>query len=108
MWTVSGAADYAGKPRPAVILQDEFFDSSDSVTVCPTTTSDIGPVTFRPSIAPTSSNGFTRNCFLMADKVSTVPRRKMGTRLGVLGDDEMLRLCRAVATFLRLGGMSSQ
>ena len=23
IWTVAGAKDYAGKPRPAVILQDE-------------------------------------------------------------------------------------
>ena len=104
IWTVSGAADYAGKPRPVAILQDELFDSTDSITVCPTTTTDIGPVTFRIPIAATQPNGRTRNCFLMADKVTTVPRRKVGKRLGFLGDEEMLRLGRAVATFFRLAG----
>jgi mRNA interferase MazF len=104
VWTVAGGPDYAGKPRPALILQDEFFDSTDSVTICPATTTDIGPVTFRVPVAAAPLNGLKRGCFLMADKVTTVPRRKLGERLGLLGDDEMLRLTRAVATFLRLAG----
>ena len=37
IWTVSGGADYTGKPRPAVIVQDDNFDT-DSVTICPFTT----------------------------------------------------------------------
>ncbi|MEJ0048614.1 MAG: type II toxin-antitoxin system PemK/MazF family toxin [Rhodospirillales bacterium] len=37
IWTVSGAAGYAGKPRPAVIVQDDHFDATNSVTVCPFT-----------------------------------------------------------------------
>ncbi len=32
VWTVSGAG-YAGKPRPAVIVQDDRFDATASVTV---------------------------------------------------------------------------
>ena len=104
LWTVAGAADYAGKPRPAPILQDEFFDATDSVTICPTTTTDIGAAMFRVPIAPAPLNGLVRPCFLMADKVTTVSRRKMGKRLGLLTDDDMLRLGRAVATFLRLAG----
>lgn len=31
IWTVS-ANGYAGKPRPAVILQDDLFDATASVT----------------------------------------------------------------------------
>ena len=38
IWTVAGAKDYAGKPRPAVILQDDRFDATGSVTVCLLTT----------------------------------------------------------------------
>lgn len=33
IWTVSGGNDYAGKPRPAVILQDDGFDGTASVTI---------------------------------------------------------------------------
>ncbi|MGL5929638.1 MAG: type II toxin-antitoxin system PemK/MazF family toxin, partial [Dermatophilaceae bacterium] len=30
---------YTGKPRPVVIVQDDRFDATSSVTVCPLTTS---------------------------------------------------------------------
>ena len=29
IWTVSGGKDYAGKPRPVVIVQDDSFDGTD-------------------------------------------------------------------------------
>jgi mRNA-degrading endonuclease toxin of MazEF toxin-antitoxin module len=32
VWTVSGGKDYAGKPRPAVIMQDDSFDATYSIT----------------------------------------------------------------------------
>ena len=38
VWTVSGGPDYAGKPRPVVVIQDDRFDATDSVTVCGLTT----------------------------------------------------------------------
>jgi mRNA interferase MazF len=28
IWTVAGDSDYAGKPRPAVILQDDVFEET--------------------------------------------------------------------------------
>ena len=37
IWTVAGGSGYAGKPRPAVIIQDDRFDT-DSVNICPFTT----------------------------------------------------------------------
>ena len=38
LWTVAGGV-YASKPRPAVIVQDDVFDATASVTVVPLTTS---------------------------------------------------------------------
>ena len=38
IWTVAGGKDYAGKPRPVVIVQDDSFDATDSITVCAFTT----------------------------------------------------------------------
>ena len=34
VWTAAGGADYAGKPRPVVIVQDDRFDATNSVTIC--------------------------------------------------------------------------
>jgi mRNA interferase MazF len=34
IWTVADGRDYAGKPRPVVIVQGDSFDATDSITVC--------------------------------------------------------------------------
>jgi mRNA interferase MazF len=34
IWTIADGKDYAGKPRPVVIVQDDSFDGTDSITVC--------------------------------------------------------------------------
>jgi mRNA-degrading endonuclease toxin of MazEF toxin-antitoxin module len=52
IWTVTGAKDYAGKPRPAVILQDDRFDATESITICVMTTDPAEAPLFRVPIAP--------------------------------------------------------
>ena len=56
IWTVAGGKDYAGKPRPAVIVQDDSFDATDSITVCAFTTGPIANIT-----AHTAIQRFIRN-----------------------------------------------
>ena len=99
IWTVSGGPDYAGKPRPAVILQDDHFDT-DSVTVCPFTTDPTDAPLFRLLVAPSDTNGLTDPSRIMVDKITTVRRTKLGVRVGELDDADVLRLNRAVVVFL--------
>lgn len=105
VWTVSGGRDYAGKPRPAVILQDDRFDT-DSVTICPFTTDPTDAPLFRLHIEPTAGNGLRQACRLMVDKLTTVSRTKLGTRIGVLDGPDVVRLDRAVVVFLGIAGTS--
>jgi mRNA interferase MazF len=35
IWTVAGGPGYAGNPRPVMVLQDNRFDATESITVCP-------------------------------------------------------------------------
>ena len=100
IWTVAGGADYSGKPRPVVILQDDRFDRTDSVTVCAFTTDPTEAPLFRLLIKASESNGLRAECRLMVDKVTTVPKTKLGVRVGKLADKDMLRLNRAVLVFL--------
>ena len=99
IWTVSGGPGCAGKPRPAVIVQDDRFDT-DSVTLCPFTTDPADAPLFRLLIEPTATNGLNANSRLMVDKITTVRRVQLGERVGVLGDADVLRLNRAVVVFL--------
>jgi mRNA interferase MazF len=104
IWTAAGGKDYAGKARPVVVLQDERFDATASVTVCPFTTDPTDAPLFRVLVEPDASNGLRAPCRLMADKITTVPRSKIGSRLGRLDREDIVRLNRAVLVFLGLAG----
>ncbi len=99
MWTVSGAADYGGKPRPAVIIQDDHFDT-DTVTVCPFTSEPTDAPLFRLHVEPKPTNGLTTDSRMMVDKTTTVRRIKLSERVGVLDDFDVVRLNRAMVVFL--------
>jgi mRNA interferase MazF len=100
IWTITGGKDYAGKPRPAVILQDDRFDRTDSVTICAFTTDPTDAPLFRLAVEPDESNGLQAVCRLMVDKITTVSKSRLGTRIGLLADEDMLRLNRAALVFL--------
>ncbi len=102
IWTVSGGNDYAGKPRPVVIVQDDSFDATDSITICALTTDPTEAPLFRLSVEPSERNGLRSPSRLMVDKITTVPKSKVGERVGRLDDEDMLRLNQAVMVFLGL------
>ena len=102
IWTVSGARDYAGKPRPAVIMQDDSFDGTDSITICAFTTDETDAPLFRLPVEPNERNGLLNQCRMMVDKITTVPKSKVGARVGRLDDEDILRLNQAMLVFLGL------
>jgi mRNA interferase MazF len=104
IWTVAGGGDYTGKPRPAVVVQDDSFDATASVTICAFTTDPTEAALFRIPIEPTERNGLRSPCSLMVDKLTTIPKRKVGERIGSLDDEDVLRLNRAIMVFLGLAG----
>jgi mRNA interferase MazF len=103
---VAGGKDYAGKPRPCVIIQDDRFDATNSVTVCGFSTNETEAPLFRLRIEPNEQNGLRSASSLMVDKINSVPRAKLGHRIGLLDDEDMARLSRAILVFLGLVGPS--
>ena len=104
IWTAAAGSGYIGKPRPVVIVQDDRFDGTDSMTVCAFTTDTTSAPLIRLPIEPDRDNGLREPCSLMVDKITTVPRSKLGKRLGRLSDDDMVRLARSLLVFLGLAG----
>ncbi len=102
--TVAGDADYAGKPRPAVIVQDDAFDATASLTICAFTTDPTEAALFRLPVEPSEENGLSARSSMMVDKLTTVPKRKVGSLVGRLGDEDVARLNRAMMDFLGLAG----
>lgn len=104
LWTVAGGKDYAGKPRPAVVLQDDRFDATESISVCAVTTDPTEAPLFRIAIAPNQRNGLDALSRLVVDKITTVPKNKLGRRIGHLDAKDMQRVNQAILVFLGLGG----
>ncbi|HEX9876082.1 MAG TPA: type II toxin-antitoxin system PemK/MazF family toxin [Gammaproteobacteria bacterium] len=104
IWAVAGGGGYAGKPRPAVILQDDRFDATASITVCAFTTDPTPAALFRLVVKPSDRNGLNVSCRLMVDKITTVPKSKIGDQIGRLDDEDIVRLNRAVLVFLGFAG----
>jgi mRNA interferase MazF len=104
IWTVAGGKDYAGKPRPVVIVQDDSFDATDSITVCAFTTDETDAPLMRLIVEPNERNALRTICRLMVDKITTVPKSKLGLQVGRLDDEDILRLNRAILVFLGLAG----
>ncbi len=104
IWTAAAGSGYAGKPRPVVIIQDDRFDATDSVTVCAFTTDPTEAPLLRLPVTPDEQNGLHQPSSLMVDKVTTVPRSKLRERIGRLADQDMVRLGRAVVVFFGLAG----
>ncbi|MDE2462953.1 MAG: type II toxin-antitoxin system PemK/MazF family toxin [Alphaproteobacteria bacterium] len=102
IWTVAGGNDHAGKPRPVVIVQDDSFDATDSIMICAFTTDETEAPLFRLPVEPNERNGLRTACRLMVDKITTVPKIKVGARVGRLDDEDILRLNQAVLVFLGL------
>jgi mRNA interferase MazF len=100
IWSVATRGAYTGKPRPAVIVQDDRFDASASVTICALTTDPTQAPLFRLQVQPDELNGLDRPSSLMVDKLTTVPRTSLGEQIGRLSDEDVIRLDRAIVVFL--------
>ena len=55
------------------------------------------PPLFRLPVEPNENNGLPSVCRLMVDRIKTVPKAKIGSRVGRLNDEDVVRLNRAVA-----------
>ena len=102
IWSIAGGPDYAGKPRPAVIVQDDRLGETLSITFCTLTSNDAGPGLLRPIVKPDDTNGLRVVSRLMVDKISTLPKSKIGAKIGVLSDDDVQALDQAMLVFLGL------
>lgn len=100
--TVAGGI-YASKPRPALIVQDDRFDATDSLTVCPFTTTHIEAPLLRLAVPADDGNGLGQDSFLMVDKLTTVRRTNAHAVVGKLSATVLVEFERRLLVFLGFG-----
>ncbi len=82
VWTASGGKHYTGKPCPVLVVQDDRFDATDSITICPLTGDPTEIPLLRIGLAPGSGSGLTKPSSIMVDKLTTMPRLAVSNSLG--------------------------
>ena len=102
IWSGAAGSGYAGKPRPVAIVQDDRFEATASVTVCAFTTALVDAPLLRIPVQPTATNGLRSPSHLMVDKLTTIPKSKVGSRIGNLDPEDLVRLNQALIVFLGL------
>jgi mRNA interferase MazF len=102
IWTSAGGPSYAGKPRPVLIVQDDSFGATGSITICLLTSHEDDAPLLRLRIEPTAQSGLRDWTWAMVDKIATVPRTRLGKRIGALAPAAMRPVNQAMLVFLGL------
>jgi mRNA interferase MazF len=100
LWTAAGGKHYASKPRPVLVIQDDRFDATDSITICPVTSDATEIPLLRVPLEVEQTTGLSQPSNIMVDKITTMPRSKLGEYIGAVSDTTMLTLSRALIVFL--------
>jgi mRNA interferase MazF len=99
---ISQKGVYEGKPRPAVIIQNEnLLADHPSILVC--LLSSAGEAAsgafYRIAIEPNSLNGLTKTSIILVDKIAAVRRKNIGQVIGRLDEATLGRLNTALMLF---------
>jgi len=91
-----------GKPRPALVVQNDDFAEIPSLSVLPFSTDLRNVPDIRITIEPTAMNGLLERSQIMVDKITTVSLKKVGQQIGHLSSADMAAVDRVLAVFLKL------
>jgi mRNA interferase MazF len=94
--TVAAPGDY-GKPRPAVVIQSDWLDETDSVLVCLMTTTTRPLPLYRVDVAVGRETGLRDASQIMVEKIMAIRRDKCGAAIGRLDDESFSTLNRMLA-----------
>ena len=96
---VSAAGDY-GKPRPAIVIQSDLLNKSDSVLVVLLTSTFADAPLFRLTVEPTLENGLKLPSQIMVDKIIAYSREKCGAEIGSLDQATLIALNHMLAVMV--------
>lgn len=96
--SVAVSGDF-GKPRPALVIQSDRFDTTATVTVLLISGTLVDAPLIRLTVDPTPRNGLLKRSQIMVDKAMTVKRDKLIEPFGHLDDETMISVNRSLALF---------
>lgn len=97
--TVALQGDY-GKPRPALVIQSNLYDGTESITILLVTGTLNEASLLRHTLEPSATNGLRKRSQVQFDRIMSPPRSKVGLKIGQLSENEMASISRNLAVFL--------
>lgn len=104
IWVGAETADYARKPRPWIVIQDDRFRGTDSVLAIPLTSVSIDAPLLRVSIPEGDATGLQANSWAMLEKLTAMRRSRLHKRIGAIGDPVLGELERKLMVVLGFSG----
>ncbi|MGE0503087.1 MAG: type II toxin-antitoxin system PemK/MazF family toxin [Rhizobiaceae bacterium] len=99
---VSLPGDY-GKPRPAVIIQNDRLEGRlESYVIALLTTFNEGATVLRVAVTPNDENGLREISRVMVDKLYAIPAHRIHQQIGKLDATVMRAIDRALLMILDL------
>ena len=97
--TIAVQGDF-GKPRPALVIQNDQFAQLGSVVVLPITSTVLDAPLMRVTVYPDAENGLQKTSQVMVDKIITVKKEKAKQTFGRMDEDVLLEVDRCLTVFL--------
>jgi mRNA interferase MazF len=97
--TVVASRDY-GKPRPALVIQSDRSEDSESVVVLLLSSTLVDAPHIRFTVEPSPTNGLRTISQVQIDKIQSIPRTRVGATIGRLEDDAMATVTSLIALYL--------
>jgi mRNA interferase MazF len=91
--------EFAGKPRPALVLQSQHFMTM-TLTVCRITSTAVDAPLLRIALPAGEASGLVAPSWAQIDKIITISRRRIGGRIGHLDNVKMFEISQALLVFL--------
>jgi mRNA interferase MazF len=91
-----------GKPRPAVIVQSDRLEDTDSILVCLISSMPHDTSFHRVAVMPDETNKLKTTSQIMVDKIIAIPRKKCERRAGRLDEVTLVTLNSTLSLVLGL------
>ncbi|NTV15470.1 MAG: type II toxin-antitoxin system PemK/MazF family toxin [Desulfobulbaceae bacterium] len=103
-WSPARGSEQAGF-RPALVIQTDAANSNPGYpnTIVLAVSTRGKTVPFHIPLTPNRRNGLTEASFVKCEQVLTVAKDRLVRKLGVVGDEELGRINRAVRLVLEVG-----
>jgi mRNA interferase MazF len=103
IWTGVGRGDYAGKPRPMLILEsEEFYENGSDIVALITSEDELLSDILRYKLKATAENGLGHDSFVCLDKMAAISVTNLRTYCGKVSDEDMFEVEKRIARILRI------